>query len=460
MTEPAGLPVPQRYWALAVVMTGIVMTVLDGSIINIALPSLSRTLHVSPSETVWTVNAYQLGACVLLLPLATLGELVGYRRVYLVGMVVFTLASLACALAPSLPILVVARLLQGLGSAGVLCTNSALIRHAVPPRLIGRIVGMNAFLIGVSSASAPSIASAILSVASWRWLFAVNLPFGVAAIVLGAWALPHSENAKRNLDYISAALTALTVAPLIFGLDLVVRGMGFGAGWGLLVLSAAAGVSLARREWRVPAPLMPIDLLRIPIIGLSILTSTASFCAQAIALVALPFLFQLSLGRNILVTGLLMTAWPLSGATASLISGWASDKAPVAIMSTAGLICFAIGLALLASMPITVTNIDVVWRMVLCGFGFGFFQAPNNRTILVLTPSRRIGASGGLLALARTLGMSLGAVFTALLLRTLAMHAANVVALYAAAGLAVAAAGVSAMRMGSVIPSTDRVETV
>jgi DHA2 family multidrug resistance protein-like MFS transporter len=452
MPEAEGLPVPQRYWALLVIMIGICLTVLDGAIVNVALPTLSQQLHASAAESIWAVNGYLIGTCILLLPMAALGEIVGFRKVYLAGVIVFALGSLACTLAPNLPVLVIARFLQGLGSAGVLSANGALLRHSAPPRLMGKAIGLNAFVIGVSGAAAPSIASAILAVASWRWLFAVNLPFCLAAIVLGLWALPHNALAKRRLDYVSASLTAVAFGSLIVGLDLVARGGAAMSGWGLLAICVVAGLALARREWRMSAPLLPIDLLRIPILGLSVATSATSFGAWMIGFITLPFMLQLTLGRTVVQTGLLMTVWPIAGAVASPIAGWLSDKAPVAILSTIGLASFALGMAFLAIMPPTVTDFDIVWRMAMCGAGFAFFQAPNNRTILLSAPRERSGAAGGLLSTARLTGQSLGAVLVALLMRILPMHAANIAALSAAGALSFVAAGFSVLRSGKSPP--------
>jgi DHA2 family multidrug resistance protein-like MFS transporter len=197
---------------------------------------------------------------------------------------------------------------------------------------------------------------------------------------------------------------------------------------------------------------LPIDLLRIPILGLSVATSTVSFGAWMIGFVTLPFMLQLTLGRNVVQTGLLMTVWPIGGAIASPIAGWLSDKAPAAILSTIGLVSFALGMAMLAIMPLTVSDIDIVWRMALCGGGFAFFQAPNNRTILLSAQRERSGAAGGLLATARLTGQSLGAVLTALLFRLMPMHAANIAALSAAGALSFVAAGFSVLRSGKSLP--------
>ena len=193
MAETDGLPPPQRYWSIAMIWVGMVMAVLDSSIANVALPTLAHQLNTTAAASIWVINAYQLGMVMLLLPLAACGEMLGYRRIYMTGMAVFTLASAVCIFAPSLVVLAIGRGLQGMGAAGIMSMNAALVRHTYPRRQIGRALGGNAFIVGVSTAAAPTVASTILSVASWRWLFAVNIPFCVFVLALGVFVLPRSE---------------------------------------------------------------------------------------------------------------------------------------------------------------------------------------------------------------------------------------------------------------------------
>jgi DHA2 family multidrug resistance protein-like MFS transporter len=191
-----GLPARERTRALLVIILGIVMAVLDGTIVNLALPDITRELNATPAQSIWVINAYQVATLALLLPLATLGDIVGYRRVYLVGLSVFTLASLLCALADSLTTLALARVLQGLGAAGLMSVNTALVRLIYPKHLLGRGIAINSLVVATASVAGPSIAAAILSVASWPWLFALNVPFGLLSVWLGRKALP--ENLPRQ----------------------------------------------------------------------------------------------------------------------------------------------------------------------------------------------------------------------------------------------------------------------
>src|SRR5580700_10135107 len=201
-----GLPVPRRYWAIAAIVLAIAMSVLDSTIVNIALPSIARDFGATSAASIWVVNAYQLAILVVLLPLASLGEVVGYRRVSQAGLAVFTLASLACACAPTLLTLSIARVVQGLGAAGIMSVSAALVRFTYPQRHLGRALGINAFVVASSAALGPTIASAVLAVAHWRWLFGINVPLGVLTLGVALYALPDNERVRRPLNLLGAAL--------------------------------------------------------------------------------------------------------------------------------------------------------------------------------------------------------------------------------------------------------------
>lgn len=206
MSEPDGLPAPRRLWAMVTMGLALTMAVLDGSIANVALPVIALDLGISPSDSVWVVNAYQLIVVMSLLPLASLGEIVGYRRVYVAGIALFTLASLICALSTSLEMLAIARAVQGFGAAGLMSVNTALLRYIWPQRSFGRGLGINALVVSVSAAAGPTVAAAILAVADWPWVFAVNVPFGILTI-LAAGTLPTNPKGNFRFDLPSALLS-------------------------------------------------------------------------------------------------------------------------------------------------------------------------------------------------------------------------------------------------------------
>ena len=412
MTTADGLAVPRRHWASLAMGFGITLAVLDASIANVALPTIARDLGATPADAIWVVNGYQLVVMVLLLPLAAAGELVGYRKIYSLGLGLFTIASVLCAFAPDLQTLVLARVVQGIGAAGIMSVNSALVRFTYPRHLLGRGIGITALVVAVSSAAGPTVASAILSVADWPWLFLVNLPVGLVALAACRF-LPQSPLGGHSFDFTSAVLSALTFGLLILAID----GLGHGVS-GLwvaaeVVVSLVAGVCLVQRQLSRPHPLLPVDLLRRPIFALSLGTSIFAFMAQVLAYVALPFHLQDAMGRDPVSTGLLMTPWPLATALAAPIAGRLADRYPAGVLGGIGLVIFSAGLGLLAALPVEASNQDIIVRMVICGLGFGLFQSPNNRTIIGSTPPERSGGASGMLGTARLLGQTTGAALVA-----------------------------------------------
>jgi len=443
-----GIPQPQRNWAIVTIALGLVMAVIDGSIANVALPTIARDLDASPAFSIWIVNGYQLAITISLLPLASLGEIVGYRRVYLAGLLLFTLASLFCALSHTLPLLTVARIVQGFGAAGILSVNSALVRFTYPTASLGRGIGVNALVVAISAALGPTIASFILAVGTWPYLFAVNIPLGIVTLALGWRFLPHTVPAGHGFDWQSAALSAVA-----FGLGISAIGSaGHGEALYLCLvefaIAAVASFLLVRRQTHLPSPLLPVDLLRIPIFALSIGTSIASFCGQMLAFVAMPFYLERHFGYSAVQIGLLITPWPIAVAFAAPLAGWLVERYPAGLLGGIGLLVFAAGLAALALMPADASAIDVIWRMALAGAGFGLFQTPNNRTMIAAAPRERSGGASGMLGTARLLGQTLGAALVASLLARYPADGTRI-SLVVGVGFAVVAAALSMLRLSS-----------
>lgn len=446
MQAEQGIPVPQRYWAVVVIALGITLAVLDGAIANVALPTIARDLHASASASIWVVNAYQLSITISLLPLASLGDRIGYRRIYTAGLALFTVASLGCSLAGSLTALALVRVVQGFGAAGIMSVNTALVRTIYPATRLGRGIAINAVVVAVSSAVGPTVASAVLSVASWPWLFAINVPIGIVAVIGALRALPTNPGHDTPYDYLSALMNAFVFGLLIFMID----GLGHGEAAGWLAVQALAfvvvGYVFVRRQLTRPAPLLPIDLLKIPIFALSIATSVCSFCAQMLAFVSLPFLFQNVFGFDQVQTGLLITPWPFVIVFAAPIAGVLSDRYSAGLLGGIGLMALTAGLVLLTTIGAHPSVFAIAWRMALCGAGFGIFQSPNNRQMLSAAPRERSGGASGMLGTARLTGQTVGAALVALIFGVSPKHGPTV-ALTVAAGVAGLASVVSLMRL-------------
>jgi DHA2 family multidrug resistance protein-like MFS transporter len=428
---------------------GLCMSVLDSSIANVALPAIARDLNATPSAAIWVVNAYQLALVCTLLPLSSLGEIIGYRRVHVGGIVLFTLASVACALSPTLPALAAARVVQGMGAAGVLAVNPALVRFTYPRDMLGRALGFNALVVATSAAAGPSIASVILKLGSWPWLFAVNLPIGLLTVFVAARCLPHTVRSGRKFDVWSAVLNAITFGLGVGGIEIGIR-ENAGLGLGLAAVGFGAGVLLVVRSFTQPRPLMPMDLLRIPMFSLSICASVCSFMASMSCIVAAPFFLQSVLGRSQVETGFLMTPFPLALGLSAAVAGRLADRYPAGLISSIGMLCLAAGAAALALIPGDAASWDIAWRMGLCGMGMGTFQAPNNRAMLGATPRERSGGAGGMLATARLLGQTAGATVVAFMLHIDAALGARH-ALWAGAAIALVASGVSSLRLNPAV---------
>jgi MFS transporter, DHA2 family, multidrug resistance protein len=409
-----GLPPDLRRWAAAAIFTALAMASLDTAIANIALPAIAADLHVSPAEVVWVVNVYQIALVATLLPLGALGEIVGHQRIYLGGLLLFTVASLACACAWSLESLLIARALQGLGASGIMSVNSALVRFVYGNRLLGRGFGHNALVVATAFTLGPTIASGILALGPWPWLFAINVPIGLIAMGIGLKTLPATPRAVHAFDFAGAALAACCLGLFIIGIGSAAHKASPGMVVIELIAAVLLGWLLTRRQADHPAPMLPIDLFRRPMFALSAATAVCSFAVQGLSFVALPFYFEDILLRSQVETGFFLTPWPLVVAIMAPIGGRLSDRYPVGILGGLGLVLLGIGMVLLALLPTNPGIANIVWRMVVCGIGFGLFQTPNIKALMSSAPSHRSGSASGIVATARLTGQTIGAALAAL----------------------------------------------
>ncbi len=434
MSEADGLSPGPRFWASLATAIGLVMAVMDGAIANLALPTIAQELNVTPAASIWVVNAYQLAVTMTLLPLAALGEIIGYRRVYLGGVIVFTLASLGCAMSDTLVQLTMARIVQGVGAAGLMSVNSALVRFIFPRRLLGRGFGINVMVGSASSALGPSVAAAILSVAGWQWLFAVNVPIGALLLVIASRSLPRTPLASHRFDITGAVLNAIAFGLLVSAIS---HGGEFLLASIELVGAAIAGWLLVRRSLSQSNPLLPVDLMRRPVFALSVVASSFSFAAQAMAFVSLPFYLQLRLGLSPTTTGLLMTPWPLTVVLVAIVANDLSDRFSASVVGGVGQAIMACGLVSLALLPDHPALWEIAVRLSLCGVGFGLFNSPNNRIMISSAPASRSGGASGMQATSRLMGQTIGTAVVALLFHFLPINGNTATLLLAASCSAV-----------------------
>ncbi len=456
--ESDGLPVPQRWLAMAATVLGVGMSVLDASITNVALPTIARELQVDAAAVIWVANAYQLVTAACIVALAGLSDLAGYRRVFLWGMSVFTLGSLACALSPSLPLLVASRLVQGLGAAALMAVTPALYRIIYPASMLGRALGVSALTVAASATCGPMVGGLILAFLPWPWLFAVNLPLGLLALWAAYRNLPANVCRKEPFDAAGAILAATAMGCFVIALDGLSKAYPAPLLWLLWAASGLAGFAFVQWQRAATHPLLPLTLFHSARFSLAAATSTCSFVSQGLAFVTLPFLFQGAYGYTPFMSGLLFTPWPLTIVICAPLAGRLADRISPPLVSTVGLAVLATGLATMAGLGASATVADIVWRASICGCGFGLFQSPNNRELLGNAPRHLLGAASGVLGSARTFGLSIGVAVAAVVVGVPGLdQAAGVVkvpvqrvdlSLWLACGAAGTAFLVSALRLG------------
>ena len=433
----------RKYAAVIAILLVLVMTVLDVTVVNVALPVLAVKFGVSDSYTVWIVTAYQLVITMLLLPLSSAGDLFSYKRTFLTGVVTFTVASALCAASQTFTMIIISRAIQGVGAACVMGVNIALTRLIYPRNVLGRGLALNAMVIAIATAAGPTIAGAILSVASWHWLFLINIPFGIIAFILGKRLLPANppKSEKPKYDWVSAVENVVVFGLIFYSMGSFSRKGEDMLTISLFIIGLAIGFIYVRRQVNRPSPMFPVDLFRIRLYSLSISTSVCSFIAQNVAMIALPFLFLNSYGYNAITTGLLMTPWPLSTMIVSPLAARFVEKHNPGRTAAFGMAVYATGIILLLSLPSDGVGVwDIAWRMAICGVGFGLFQTPNNIVMVLATPIHRTGGAGGMQSTARLVGQTTGAtlvtiIFAAISTTFTAVHTC----LYLAIGFALTA---------------------
>jgi DHA2 family multidrug resistance protein-like MFS transporter len=368
-----GLPPVQRSWAMITYSIGLSMSVLDGNIANTALPAIAKQLHASPADSIWVVNAFLLAVAICVVPLSSLVDIIGYKRVYQAGLAIFTIASAGCSLPHSLQTLVLARVLQGVGAACIWSVSAAVMRYTYPRALLGHGIG-----------------------------------FGLLSLSLSERHLAPAEGTRHRWDLWSAALNAVTVTLLITGIDGLGRTGNGRAVAAELFGALVGGVLLVRRQISLTVPMLAIDLFKRPIFALSSAASLCAFMGQGLAFVVLPFYFIDGLGFSQVMAGLLLTPWPIAAGAMSHFSGRLADRYAVRLLGPVGMCGMTAGLLLLAWAPAHPTTFQIVWRAALGGAGFGFFGAPNNRAMVASASRERSGGAGGISTMSRLLGQSIG----------------------------------------------------
>jgi DHA2 family multidrug resistance protein-like MFS transporter len=447
-----GLPTPRRYLAILAISCGTALAVIDGSVVTVALPTLARDLGVHSSTAVLVVTVYQLVLVMTLLPFSALGSRIGLRRLYQYGQLAFLVATILCFFARSLAFLLLVRAIQALGAAASLSVSSALIRSTYPARQLGRGLGIGNVVVSSSIAIAPTLGGLVLSVATWPWIFAAASPLALLSLLLGRRALPEPIPRDDPYDVLAALLCALTFGLIIAGLESAVHGGSPLIAATVIGAGAVIAVVFVRRELESKLPILPVDLLMRPVVGLSALGGLLVFIASMTVMLSLPFRLQQQYGFSPGEVGAMLTPWPLAMLLIAPTAGMLSDRYPAGILGGIGMAIATSGLLLLAFLPAHLSHFDMFWRMALSGAGFGLFIAPNARLIVHSAPHERAASAGGLISTTRLTGQTLGATLLAALL-SVGVGTGPLPALVAA-GLAVLAGVCSLARLSPRVSET------
>lgn len=410
-----GLPKPRRYWSIAAISFGTSLFVIDGAIANVALPTIGRELGVGNGVVTNVVTVYQLVLVMVLLPFSSLGDRVGHRTLYQIGQVLFLVASAAIMFVPNFTLLLVARAGQALGAGMALSVSAAMLRETYPARSLGSGMGINSVVVASSGAIAPTLGGWLVANLDWRWVFVAAVPMAAISLLLGR-ALPDPFKADREPQYLSGVWSALSVLLLIGGLQIATHGASVAIGAGVSLVGAISAYFLVQRERQRSHPVVPVDLMAKPAIGLSALAAVCAFVASSSLLVSLPFLFQVRMGYTPDQVGLLLLPFPLTMLVVAPIAGWLSDQVAPTKLGVTGMAIAIAALLLLAFMPAQPGAFGISWRLALCALGYGLFFAPNSRLLIGQAPKERAAAAGGLLSTSRLSGQTLGAAMVGVLL--------------------------------------------
>ena len=433
---------PRRIWAIAAISFGTALFVVDGTVANVALPTIARDLDVPDGVVTNVVTVYQLVMVMVLLPFSTLGDRIGHRNMYQMGQLLFLAASAMSFFVDSLASLLVLRAGQALGAGMALSVSAAMLRSIYPDSKLGSGLGINSVIVASANAIAPTLGGFLVAQLDWRWVFFAAAPLAVISLLIGR-SLPDPVKQDQRFDWRSGLLSAVVLALIVGGVQIATHENSLP---GLLAIGVGAALAfvLVRRSLGQDRPVLPVDLLRKPALGLSAMAAVAGFIGSALLIVALPFKLEQGLGYSPDEVGLLIAPFPLTLLFVAPAAGWLSDRVSPSVMGCIGMGIAIVGLMFIALIPQGAEGFDIAWRLSLCALGFGLFFAPNARLLIGSAPKDRSAAAGGLLSTSRLLGQTLGASIVGVLL---AMNLGlGVAPAFVAAGFALIAALGSAYR--------------
>ncbi len=400
-----------KKWAImTVVAVGTFLSVLDGNIVNIALPTIMRQLDTDFATVQWVVLAYLLAMATLMLSIGRLGDMLGKKRLYTAGIVIFTIGSLLCGIAPSIYWLIGFRVVQAVGAAMILALGMAIATEAFPPEERGKAMGINGTVISVGIIIGPTVGGVIIEHLAWNWIFFVNLPVGIIGTLLAIRYLPtYATNGRSSFDYVGAGTLFIALLALLMGLTLgQQRGFGDTLVLSLFALHLAALTLFIWWEKRTPHPMVDLHIFRNVLFSVNLFTGLLTFVTIAGAVILLPFYLQDVLGFSPQKVGMLLAIVPVALAIVSPLSGILSDKMGTRLITAVGLAILVFGYWAMSTLNAETTGMGFVLRLLPVGIGMGVFSSPNNSAVMGAASRKRLGIASGLLALTRTLGQTTG----------------------------------------------------
>jgi len=401
-------PYARRYAILAVVMLSGIMGPIDASIVNVTLPTIAAFFKVGLSTAQWVSMIYLLTISSLLLSYGRLGDIWGYRRVYLLGVAGFTVASGLCGLAPTIEALILFRALQGLAAGMMMAVPFAIITASFPAAERGKAIGINAISVSVGLAIGPSLGGAVASLWGWRYVFLINLPLGIAGFFWAYRVIPELKGQTGRMDLLGAATAFVALASFLLFVNRVqVSGLNLAMGLMLLV-AVLAGLGFYRTERRSAQPMLDLSVLSQATFSFASLSTLFNFMAQYVLVFLTPFYLQRVLGYPASKVGLIMTAFPLATMVVAPFSGALSDRVGTRALAVGGALVCAVAAFLLSRLQPSAGWMGVVWRLALFGLGTGIFQSPNVSAVMGSAPRHYRGVASAILATMRNVGMVLG----------------------------------------------------
>lgn len=409
-TPPPGVDYEQKWYVMATVATGVILATIDGSIVNVALPTLVAFFDTSFATIQWVSLGYLLTLATLTLGVGRFGDIVGKKRIYTAGFSAFTLASVLCAFAPTVELLIAFRVVQAVGATMVLALGISILTESFPPTERGKALGYIGTAVSLGVITGPVVGGILIEAFDWRSIFLVNLPVGIIGTILAIRYVPDIPPVPgQRMDYVGAAVLSTGLLSLSLALTLgQERGFADGLILALLVAAALSFVAFVRVELTVDSPMIELRLFRQPLLSVSVISGFLVFAALAATFFLLPFYLEGVLGYTVGEVGLLLSAAPLVLGVVAPISGTLSDRLGVRPLTLAGLFILT-GVYLGFQILGTSTQ---WWQYVLIavplGIGIGIFQSPNNSAIMGSIPREYSGVGGGLLNLTRLLGQITG----------------------------------------------------